>query len=330
MKKIIVRSLLVLLALVLCAGLYVYFYFVRPAVVDVPSLSSGIKSTELVVNGMPRSLDYYVPADLKAGRPLVFILHGSMSKGEDVRKMTAYGFDLLADSEGFIAVYPDGYENHWNDCRGSANYAANVENIDDIQFFSAMIDHFAELHQIDRSRVYATGHSNGGHMAYRLAFEMPGQFAAVAPISANIPVAGNLDCEKSGQPVSVAIFNGTNDPVNPYNGGLVEVMGDKSRGEVISAADSAAYWRELASAPQDPVARVFPEVDGDPNTKVILQSWQGEAGVEVRLYTLEGSGHVIPTRKVKFGWILGGSAGDIEAADEIWDFFARHQTTAAQ
>jgi polyhydroxybutyrate depolymerase len=330
MKKLIVRSLLVLLALVLCAVFFVYFYYFRTTTVDEPQLSSELKSTEMVFNGITRTLDYYIPADLKAGRPLVFILHGSMSKGKDVRKMTGYGFDQLADSEGFIAVYPNGYENHWNDCRGSADYAANVENIDDIQFFTAMIDHFAEHHHIDRGRVYATGHSNGGHMAYRLAFEMPGQFAAVAPISANIPVAGNLDCEKSGQPVSVAIFNGTNDPVNPYNGGLVEIMGDKSRGEVISAAASAAYWRELASAPQDPVTRVFPEVDGDANTKVILQSWQGKGDIEVRLYTLQGSGHVIPTGKVKFGRMLGGSAGDIEAADEIWNFFARHKIAAAQ
>lgn len=330
MKKIIIRSLLILLALVLGAGLFVYFYYVRTTVVDEPQLSSELKSTELAVNGMTRSLDYYIPAGLKAGSPLVFILHGSMSSGNVVRKMTGYSFDQLADSEGFIAVYPNGYDNHWNDCRGSANYAANVQNIDDPQFFTAMIDHFAEQHQIDRSRIYATGHSNGGQMAYRLAFEMPEQFAAAAPISANIPVDSNLDCNKSGKPVSIAIFNGTNDPINPFNGGLVEVMGDKSRGEVISAADSAAYWRELASALQEPDTKVFPESDGDANTSVSVQSWLGEGDIEVRLYTLTGSGHVIPSKKVKFGRGAGGSAGDIEAADEIWDFFARHRTTAAE
>jgi polyhydroxybutyrate depolymerase len=330
MKKIILRSLLILLALVLGAGLFVYFYYFRTTVVDEPQLSSALKSTEFTVDGIARNLDYYVPSDLKAGSPLVFILHGSMSKGQQVRRMTGYVFDQLADSEGFIAVYPNGYENHWNDCRGSANYAANVQNIDDIEFFTTMIDYFVEHHQIDRSRVYATGHSNGGHMAYRLAFEMPEQFAAVAPISANIPVDSNLDCEKSGKPVSVAIFNGTNDPTNPYNGGLVEVMGDKSRGEVISSADSAAYWRGLAALDPEPVTREFPEVDGDLNTKVKLQSWQGDGGVEVRLYTLEGSGHVIPSKKVKFGRGFGGSAGDIDGAEEIWDFFTRHQNTAAE
>ncbi len=330
MKKIIIRSLLILLALVLGAGLFVYFYYLHPSLVDEPPLSSELKSAELAVNGMARSLDYYIPADLKAGSPLVFILHGSMSKGQDVRKMTGYGFDQLADSEGFIAVYPNGYDNHWNDCRGSANYAANVQNIDDIAFFTAMIDFFAEQHQINRNRVYATGHSNGGHMAYRLAFEMPEQFAAVAPISANIPVESNLDCEKSGKPVSIAIFNGTEDSVNPYNGGLVEVMGDKSRGEVISAAASAAYWRELASLAPEPVTKQFPEVDGNSNTSVSLQSWQGEGDVEVRLYTLAGSGHVIPSKKVKFGRMLGDSAGDIDGAEEIWDFFARHRKAAAE
>lgn len=96
-----------------------------------------------------------------------------------------------------------------------------------------------------------------------------------------------------------------------------------------TVVDVPSLSSEIKST-QDPVTRIFPEVDGGPNTKVILQSWQGEAGVEVRLYTLEGSGHVIPTRKVKFGRMAGGSVGDIEAADEIWAFFALHQTTAAQ
>ena len=36
MKKLIVRSLLILLALVLCAVLFVYFYFFRTIIVDEP------------------------------------------------------------------------------------------------------------------------------------------------------------------------------------------------------------------------------------------------------------------------------------------------------
>lgn len=86
MKKIIARSLLILLALVLCTGLFVYFYYFRTTVVDEPQLSSELKSTEMAVNGMTRTLDYYIPAGLKAGGPLVFILHGSRARGKTCAK----------------------------------------------------------------------------------------------------------------------------------------------------------------------------------------------------------------------------------------------------
>jgi polyhydroxybutyrate depolymerase len=58
-----------------------------------------------------------------------------------------------------------------------------------------------------------------------LALEMPDTFAALAAVAANLPIEANLDCQPSQRPVSIAILNGTNDPINPYNGGLVTLFG---------------------------------------------------------------------------------------------------------
>ena len=308
-----------LLSAALIAGLF--FFFVYVPVVPQPPLSGEFTSHDLLLDSRHRQFHAYVPADLPEAAPLVFVLHGSGSNGRQLRSATGYEFDQLADSRGFIAVYPEGYQNHWNDCRGSADYAANTENVDDIAFVAAMIEHFQLEQGIAPDRVFATGHSNGGHLAYKLALEAPGMVAAIAPIGANLPVDANLDCDKSGEPVPVAIFNGTEDPVNPYEGGLVEVFGNSSRGHVMSSMETAQYWAGLAGISSTPESRVLPEGDGDNDTSVELLRWSADSGDEVRLYTLTGSGHVIPSRIARFPRFLGRAAGDISGPAEIMDFF---------
>ena len=134
-----------------------------------------------------------------------------------------------------------------------------------------------------------------------------------------------MGCTPTGSPVSVAIFNGTEDPVNPYEGGTVSILGNESRGEVLSAEQTAEYWRGLAQLSGEGVRAVHPERDGDPGTSVTELRWGSPLAGEVRLYTLHGSGHVMPstTRAMPWGlaWLLGGDAGDISGADEIINFF---------
>ena len=161
--------------------------------------------------------------------------------------MTYYEFDRLADRHGFLAVYPDGFEQHWNDCRAAATYSANTKNIDDVAFFGKMIDFFVAEQHANPDRVYATGISNGGQLAYRLALELPDRIAAVAPVAASLPDDANLDCEKSGKPVAILVLNGTEDPMNPYEGGEVALYGLwGSRGTVLSTDATIRYFAELA------------------------------------------------------------------------------------
>ena len=60
----------------------------------------------------------YRPPNLDRSRPasLVFVLHGA--GGDSARMVESTHFNELAGKKGFLVVYPDGSEKHWNDLRG--------------------------------------------------------------------------------------------------------------------------------------------------------------------------------------------------------------------
>jgi len=82
-------------------------------------------------------------------------------------------------------VFPNGLDNAsgartWNagNCCGANS---DIKNTDDVGFISALIDTLVKNYHIDRKRVYATGHSNGSMMCYRLASELSSKITAIAP-----------------------------------------------------------------------------------------------------------------------------------------------------
>lgn len=325
MKKAL-KALFIFIALLLIAIVLLALGFARE--LREPQLTGTLHREQLTVGALTRTFSFYVPAHTESQPALIFVLHGSDGSGDLMRRMSMFRFDTLADQRGTIVVYPDGYKKFWNDCRASADYAANIEKIDDPAFFAAMIDHFVRTQNVDPKRVYATGISNGGHMIYRLGLEMPQRFGALAAMAANLPIEANLDCTASGTPVSMAILNGTQDPINPYNGGLVTIMGNSTRGNVLSTADTVRYWATLGGATLSETERL-PETDGNAATWIERSIYRGDSA-EVRLYTLHGAGHVMPAHAGFFmtqllDTLLGGGAGDMESATELWEFFDTHR-----
>ncbi len=321
------RFLLTLAALAILLGLYGFYVYTRFPPEPLP-VTGELTTHEFSHDGRTRSYSVYRPAALADGAPAVFVLHGSMGTGLGMREMTGREFDHIADREGLVIVYPDGFDNHWNGCRGTADYAANTLNIDDVGFLARVIDELARRYRIDTARAYITGLSNGGHMAYRVALEAPGLFAAHAPAAASLPAPATFGCTESGTPASIAIFNGTGDPVNPYEGGAVSILGNASRGIVRSSEETAHYWRDLAGLDGPGTTVTHPETDGDPDTRIVEQRWGAPGGLEVRHYTLQGSGHTLPSRVARmpfpFDRLLGGNAGDISGPEEIVAFFLGH------
>src|SRR4051812_29821304 len=75
--------------------------------------------------------------------------------GEEAAEMT--GFSQLSDQKGFLVVYPDGVDQHWNDGRGTT--PPDVQGVDDVGFVSALLQDLSQSLKINRGRVYATGMS---------------------------------------------------------------------------------------------------------------------------------------------------------------------------
>jgi polyhydroxybutyrate depolymerase len=154
--------------------------------------------------------------------------------------------------------------------------------------------------------------------------ESPDMIRAGAIISANLPTAGNNHCQVAGQPVAMMIVNGTDDPINPYEGGHVKRLGSwRSSGEVLSTVESAQFWARQAGYSGDPFIHHYPDIAVDDGTVAVRSVWSTDGHKEINLITVHGGGHTIPHPDASFPRLLGKTNRDISAPKEIWRFFQR-------
>jgi len=139
-------------------------------------------------NSVNRTFNYHAPgSNVAPNLPVVIIMHGDGGTGAGIKAGT--GFDAVSDAKNFLAVYPDAINGDWNryadDVPGDACTGSDNPN-DDVKFISDLIDYLCSTYQININKVYATGHSAGGFMAYNLAIQLTNKIAAFAPVSATL------------------------------------------------------------------------------------------------------------------------------------------------
>lgn len=249
--------------------------------------TAGATAHAITVGGVDRSYRLYLPAGLPPAAPLVVMLHGGFGSAAQAER--SYGWNQLADSAKFVVAYPDGLGRAWNsggDCCGRSNR----DNVDDVAFITAAVRDIAGNIGIDPTRIYATGISNGGMMAYKLACNTA-VFAAIGPDSAT-----QLDSCPAPSPTSVVHIHGTADQMIRYGGqpgqGFANIDGP-------AVPEVNAFWRDV-----DRCAPPVTTVDGALTTSVA----DCPSGRSVELVTVAGGGHEWPAF----------------ATQTIWDFFAAH------
>lgn len=317
-----VRTLLLFIGLPAAVLATSAWYWLSFVTITEPRLSGALTRGELTWQDRTRTYQLYTPAELVKNPPLVLVFHGSLGNSHQARAAYGYEFEKLADKHGFVVAFPDGYEDHFNGCRKQGPYAANLLDIDDVGFMQALVQQLQEQLPIDASAVFATGISNGGQMAMRLALEAPDLVAAVAPVATSLPTKENMACAASEQPVSLLLMNGTDDPMNPYAGGTVALFGLLGdRGTVLSSQDTALYWAQLAGYSGPPQTRVLDDRNASDNSTIQVQLWQRPEAASVALYSVIGGGHNTPHPLMRTPRLFGGTNADTTAAGEIWSFF---------
>jgi polyhydroxybutyrate depolymerase len=277
---------------------------------------------KLQVGGRERSYAVHVPPGATDSRalPLVIVLHGGAGSGASAAPHT--GFSAEADRSGFFVAYPDGTEQArpflnalgkpglltWN-AGGCCGYA--MENrVDDVGFLRAMIGEIERLYRIDPKRVYMTGISNGGMMAYRFACEASDMVAAIGIVAGAVLTP----CAPT-RPVSVIHIHGSADENVPVGGGI----GRKTltRTSYPPVAESIATWIHADGCPAEPER-------SDAALHVQLSDYRPcRGGAEVAYYLIDGGGHSWPGGQRMAGFLDAPSQA-IAATPLIWRFFAAH------
>jgi polyhydroxybutyrate depolymerase len=302
--RFVVFCLLGLFGLVaLCTALFGYFIYTPPP--EIPRLSGTLTKGSIEVSGLKRTYLTYVPRGLAKGAPLVVVMHGSGENAGRIRAETGYGFDRLADEHGFAVVYPNSYTFDWDDCGKVGDFSVNGVDIDDVEFLVKLVDTLITEIGVDRDRVFATGVSAGGFMSIRLALEAPSRFRAVAAVSASMPTPENSKCKPAGQGTSVMIMNGTKDPLVPFNGGEVNLLGLFYKGgNVRSSRDSGQYFADFNNIAGAPETNQTPLADEVSIEQVL---WRNGSKAEVELVAIHGGGHGIPQPYWRRPRLLGPS-----------------------
>jgi polyhydroxybutyrate depolymerase len=210
--------------------------------------------------------------------------------------------------EKVIFVYPDGYKHYWNECRKAASSLANRLDINEGKFFGEMISYFRKKYGIDDRQVFAVGTSGGGHMCYKLALTEPHKFKAIAAIIANLPDDDNMDCVEAKVALPVMIVNGTADPLNKYEGGMMQ-SGTFVMGNVRSTERTFSYWATLAGYHGTPMMTKLDDTDPSDGKTIERYTFKEKGLPEVTLLKVINGKHDYPN--------------DIDVHLEAWTFFKR-------
>ena len=275
-------------------------------------LERNIKETIIYDHIVRRYYMHLPPRYFDASSPLSLLiaLHGRYSTGISMSKQT--GFNKVADRKEFIVVYPDGVKRSWADGRGVTQ--ADKRGVNDVAFIGHLIKMLQSRFPIDDNKICITGYSNGGFMAQRLAMESSHPFAAMAIVSASLSdsMAERFTPRKL---IPVLFIHGTADSVIPYGGGMLS--GGKT---ALSVENAVKFWVRLNGCSTLPILEKIDQLD-DGAIVSVLTYGSSQSHIQVKLYKIEGGGHVWPSNFARLPFDDGKGVRQVSASEEMWKFF---------
>lgn len=283
-----------------------------------------IKNFVFKHKGVVRDVTIMDPRAVASDEPraMVLVLHGGLGEDDDTVTLSFGKLNELASADDFLVVYPAGIGGHWNDGRDVQSYVAQRERVDDVGFLTALIGDLIEKKQVDPRAVFLVGVSDGAMMAHRFACERTAVLRGFTAVIGSMPrnvAKRKWRCGKT--PVSALMINGSDDPIVPWSGGVVEFDG-KQLGRVLSAENTFAFWAKHNRC-GEVVVSMIPDFSAKDGTRIQRsKATECRESTKVELLEVQGAGHTWPS-----GWqylpesMIGKTSQDIDAAVAAWRFF---------
>jgi polyhydroxybutyrate depolymerase len=261
----------------------------------------GLLKCDLKHDNRDRFYYLYTPENLDSNEsiPVLFALHGYGSSAS--RHLNYTNYFPIADTNNFIVVYPQGsttatLSSHWN-----VGGWTSKSTVKDIEFIDTIISLVKAKIQIDETRIYSSGMSNGGYMSYHLICNLSEKFAAIASVTGSM-TNGTYDNCTPLHPMPVLQIHGLQDFVVPYIGN----SGSKSIPDVID------YWVNYNSCKLEPNQLIKYSNNYD---LIIYDTYENCLNnVNVKLILHPEMDHTWPTLQEY----------SVSASNEIWNFVSQY------
>jgi polyhydroxybutyrate depolymerase len=272
----------------------------------------GLNNISTTFDNLSRSYHIYVPASYSDTEPIpiVFNLHGGASTA--IGYLNSIGnMRPIADTANFIIIYPQAT----TDSSGNPTWHLGGENskstsVDDVGFVSHIIDEVSSIYSVDLERVYVTGFSNGGYLAYEIACLLSNKIAGIGSVAGHMFIDTYNYCDPS-HPTPLINIHGTED----FYDGIAGYYLDQNL--------SNRYWTEYNNTDPDPVITYIENTNTQDGSTVELHSWlNGDNGISVVHFKVMGGGHSYPNLNSSSS--KGYENGDIDSNSEIWNFLSRY------
>lgn len=247
--------------------------------------AASLKTETIMDQGLERTYYLYIPDNLPAGAPLVFVLHGYGGKAENYQPK----YYPLADEFGFAVCCPQASpdprgKNSWN-----VGYPWQIDamQVDDIEFVIALKNSLVERYGFSSENVFFTGNSNGGEMCYLMAMRKPREFAAIASMY-GLCLVDMLERYSFTEPVDFLELHGTADKTSRWEGDLENKYGWGAYMNVPMAVGCMVAVNKCVVEQTEELPLV--------KNRVIKHTYYGSPlGKEVVFYEVENGGHNMQT-----------------------------------